>query len=246
MDYWNETIQDDFYLIAANGWIEAAKPRPAMENKDKKLKEDVDLTIGKNKFKMDLLPPDLIEKKFFLQEIEELEKLLMEVETATRALEEFEEENNVESEEGEMSLLSEVTDDDGKVTKSKVKDRLKKLTSDDEAERLVLLKWMELYEKESQAKKKAKEAKEKLDNQILRKYDLLTEDEIKNLVIIDKWFKTLENEINEYIQKIATRLASRIKELKERYSRPLPEIEKEVEEYSKKVEEHLKKMGVVW
>ena len=27
MDYWDETMQDDVYLIAADGWVEAAKPR---------------------------------------------------------------------------------------------------------------------------------------------------------------------------------------------------------------------------
>ena len=37
----------------------------------------------------------------------------------------------------------------------------------------------------------------------------------------------------------------RIKELDERYARPLPELEREVDVFSAKVEGHLKKMGIL-
>ena len=40
-------------------------------------------------------------------------------------------------------------------------------------------------------------------------------------------------------------LTGRIKELDERYARPLPELEQEVDVFSAKVEGHLKKMGIV-
>ena len=39
-------------------------------------------------------------------------------------------------------------------------------------------------------------------------------------------------------------LAGRVKELEERYAQPLPELEREVEEFGVKVEGHLKKMGL--
>ena len=55
MDYWDEVMQDDVYLIAADGWIEAAKPREVIQ--DKQVKETPDLIIKKNKYKMDLIPP---------------------------------------------------------------------------------------------------------------------------------------------------------------------------------------------
>ena len=41
-------------------------------------------------------------------------------------------------------------------------------------------------------------------------------------------------------------LASRIKELDERYAEPLPQLEAEVEALSSKVDEHLKRMGLDW
>jgi type I restriction enzyme M protein len=57
MDYWAETMQDDVYLIAADGWVEAAKPRDIVEDKEKNIKETPDLTIKRKKYKMDLIPP---------------------------------------------------------------------------------------------------------------------------------------------------------------------------------------------
>ena len=39
-------------------------------------------------------------------------------------------------------------------------------------------------------------------------------------------------------------LARRVKELEERYARPLPELEREVEVFGEKVEGHLKRMGL--
>jgi hypothetical protein len=41
MDYWAETMQDDCYLITADGWREAAKPRLVVDDKNKKAKEGV-------------------------------------------------------------------------------------------------------------------------------------------------------------------------------------------------------------
>lgn len=56
MDYWSEVMQDDAYLIAADGWVEAAKPRGIIEDKDRKIKETPDLILGRSKYKMDLIP----------------------------------------------------------------------------------------------------------------------------------------------------------------------------------------------
>lgn len=47
MDYWVETMQDDIYLVAAEGWIDAAKPRATLDDKERKIKETPDLVVGK-------------------------------------------------------------------------------------------------------------------------------------------------------------------------------------------------------
>ena len=49
MDYWDETMQDDVYLITADGWNETAKPRSIIEDNGRKTKEAPDLTIKRVK-----------------------------------------------------------------------------------------------------------------------------------------------------------------------------------------------------
>ncbi len=60
MDYWAETMQDDCYLIAADGWVKGAQPREIVQvkNKDNKLAwpEPHDYLKGRRRFKSDLVP----------------------------------------------------------------------------------------------------------------------------------------------------------------------------------------------
>ena len=60
MDYWAETMQDDCYLIAADGWVKGAQPREIVQVKDKDNKltwpEPHDYLKGKRRFKSDLVP----------------------------------------------------------------------------------------------------------------------------------------------------------------------------------------------
>ena len=119
MDYWAETMQDDVYLIAADGWLEAAKPRAVIDDREKKIKETPDLIIGRKKYKMDLIPPALIVARYFPKEQAVVDSLQAKLEAATRKLEEFVEEHS-----GEEGLLADATNDKGTVTKAAVKARL--------------------------------------------------------------------------------------------------------------------------
>ncbi|HPZ14836.1 MAG TPA: hypothetical protein PLK04_11510, partial [Bacillota bacterium] len=71
-------------------------------------------------------------------------------------------------------------------------------------------------------------------------------DEIKTLVVEDKWFASIRAAVEGEVERLTQRLAGRVKELDERYARPLPELEREVEEFGAKVAEHLRKMGLKW
>ena len=68
MDYWTETMQDDVYMIASDGWQGAVKPRQIIEDKEKRKKEKADFTVGKLKYKADLVPPALIIARYFRAE----------------------------------------------------------------------------------------------------------------------------------------------------------------------------------
>jgi len=243
MDYWAGVMQDDVDLIAVEGWVEGAKPRGIVEDQAKKIKETPDLTIGRRKYKMDLIPPGLIINRYFAAEQTAIEELQARQETATRELEEFIEEHT-----GEEGLLEDAVNEKGNVTRAAVNARLKEIRRNPEfaEEHEALTQVMALFEAEAGAKKAVKEAQAALDKRVLARYATLTEDEIKTLVVEDKWFASIQAAIDVEVERLTQRLAGRVKELDERYARPLPELEREVEVFGAKVKEHLRRMGVEW
>ena len=243
MDYWAEVMQDDVYLVAADGWMEAVRPRGIIEDKEKKIKETPDMTIKRKKYKMDLCPPKLIVTRYFTTEQASIEALQATQETAARELGEFVDENI-----GEEGLLADVTNDKGKVTKGAVKDRLKTIKGELESneEQAALTHCLALIEVNSKASKTVKEAQIALNQQALALYAKLTEAEIITLVVEDKWFASIRTAVEGEVQWLTQQLAGRVKELEERYANTLPELERNVEEFSKKSETHLKEMGFVW
>ena len=102
-----------------------------------------------------------------------------------------------------------------------------------------------LLDAKSKAEKAVKDAQLDLDKQVLAHYATLTEDEIKTLVVEDKWFaSSIHASIDGEVQRLTQALAERVKELEERYAQPLPDLEREVEAFGAKVEAHLREMGV--
>ncbi len=126
--------------------------------------------------------------------------------------------------------------------------RLKEIKKDKEAkeEVKILEAYLTLVEQLVEANTKIKKATEELDKATLAKYPKLTEDEIKQLVVDDKWMTSIEKSVKSEMERISQRLTQRIKELAERYETPMPLQTKEVAELEKKVNAHLKKMGFVW
>jgi len=103
MDYWAATMQDDVYLIVHGGWAEAAKPRLIVETKEQKSKEQPDFTVGKQKFKSDLIPAALLVARYFAAEQAAIEAVEAELGTLEQKLDELKEEHG-----GEGGLLEEV------------------------------------------------------------------------------------------------------------------------------------------
>ncbi len=243
MDYWTETMQDDFYMLVSDGWRKAAKPRLIIEDKDKKTKEKPDFTVGKQKFKADLIPAPLLIDRYFVKEQAAIESLEAEAAAIAQSMEEIAEEHG-----GEGGLLAEVKNEKGKVTKAAVTVRLKEIKGDTEfADELkVLNNYLALIEKEADADSWVKEAQKELEGKITVKYGKLTEDEIKTLVVDDKWLANLAAAVQSELDHVSQALTGRIRQLAERYATPLPQLTTEVETLAARVNEHLKKMGAIW
>ncbi|WP_129671244.1 class I SAM-dependent DNA methyltransferase [Candidatus Chloroploca sp. Khr17] len=250
MDYWAEAMQDDCYLIAADGWVKGAQPREIIQvkNKDNKLvwPEPHDYLKGKRRFKSDLVPAPILVAKYFVAERDAIDALDNQLAMLEQQLDEMREENN-----GEDGLLSEVIEGEGdkqKITAKAVKARLKEVGKDpnfaDECEALVA--YADLMEQQSDAKTKRKAAQEDLDKKIDAKYPKLSVDEIKTLVVDDKWLATLAMAVQGELDRVSQTLTTRIRQLAERYDTPLPKLVDEVTDLSARVDEHLKRMGAVW
>ena len=251
MDYWEETMQDDVYILVQDSWEAGKVLRELVAKKGEKLKEAPDLIIDKKKYKADLIPPGLIVARYFAKQQQEIDEFQTDLDAITQELEALIEEHT-----GEDGALVDAQTDAGKVTKNNVKKLMgdsKQLSmfkdlelSIEQDDVLIIYQCFQLFEQEETMKKKVKEAQIELDKAVFSQYRKLTEYEIKTLVINDKWGATLEGRIIGEIERVTQQLASRIKELEERYAEPLPQLVDEVEVLSSRVNEHLKKMGVSW
>ena len=228
MDYWTESMQDDAYLIAADGWV--AKPTRITET-DKK---------GKVKDKgwgCDLIPKSLIVARYFAKEQAAVDATQAELDAATAAVAELEEEHG-----GEEGLLGALE----KIAKPEINARLKEIARDkdakDEAE--VLTQWLEHSEREVVLKRAVREQDAALDLLAYGQYATLTEAEIKTLVVDDKWMARLSAAVQGELDRVSQTLTGRIRELAERYAAPLPVLVDELAKLASRVDGHLTQMGL--
>jgi len=230
MDYWAGTMQDDCYAIAADGW--KAQTSRVIE-RDKK---------GKEKDKgwvCELVPKPLVVARYFATQQEVIAKLEADLEAIAAQIAELEEEHG-----GDDGLYSEFD----KINKATVAARLKEIKGDKEAKDEVdaLNSWLKLNEKETALKRSLKDAEAKLDELAYKKYPTLGEDEVKTLVVEDKWLAVLDAAIHGEMDRISQALTHRVKELAERYETPLPKLTVEVASLENAVNQHLEKMGFKW
>jgi len=129
-----------------------------------------------------------------------------------------------------------------------VKARLKEIGRDPDyaEERQALEGYSALLDQQADAKARLKAAQEDLEAKLDAKYPTLTEDEIKTLVVDDKWLATIAATVQGELDRVSQTLTGRIRQLAERYAIPLPQFTAEVATLAARVEEHLKKMGAVW
>ncbi|MBD3617462.1 MAG: type I restriction-modification system subunit M [Gracilimonas sp.] len=232
MNYWFETLRDDVYMIVEDGWT--ATLEPVRNSKGK---------IKKGEFTCELIPKELVIDRYFAREKAEIEGLKQTQETAAQTMEELEQEHAVEG-----GLLEEAQSDAGNVTKGELTRRMKEIKGDpDYAEEYELMKtYKSAYDKEKKAKKAVKEAEKQLDEQVIEKYPQLSEDEVKTLVVDDKWLPTIKGQIDGEVEAISRSLTQRVNELAGRYNKAVVEIDEEVNELETRVQSHLEAMGVVW
>jgi len=230
MDYWVETMQDDCYQIATEGWIAETYRIIVKDNK------------GREKDKgwaCDLIPKSLIVAHYYAHEQIIIDELSAAIDNLAAQQTELEEENS-----GEEDTFGEFE----KINKTTVNRRLKEIKNDPEAdeERQLLKKWLDLFDQQSSLKKELKTAETDLDLKAYKYYPILTEEEIKSFVVDEKWLARLDADIVDEVNQISRHLSQQVEILHERYEVPLPIITDHVTSLAQKVSHHLEKMGFSW
>ncbi|PUD08355.1 type I restriction-modification system subunit M [Helicobacter pylori] len=236
-DYYNEVLQDDWFLLSLNGFRSTKELRKLNPLKDKNKKanylEEPDFVIQKTYYKSDLIPKNLIKQRFFEKEAKELEELENALNEKEAHFEEFIEEHS--NEEGLFDGL--------KINESVLKKELKNATDSEDKE--ILKTALELLEAKNKALKMKNKAYEELELKAFHQYKNLEINEIKDLIIQDKWLNSLKNALENKILKRINAFASALNEIISSYSNSLLELNKEVKESESKVLEHLKDLGLM-
>jgi type I restriction enzyme M protein len=249
MNYWDETMKDDCYIIVEDGW-KAEVYRIVVENK-KGTKVD-------KGWACDLVPSYLVLDYYFSAEKKRLEEMDATRETLIAALDQLEEEHSCE--EGYFADME-------KVNKLAVQKRLKEISSrsskvketgkqglisqeeesfGSKTEKEVMEEYLSIADQINDLAAEIKTANATLDKIVLAKYDSLTEEETKELVVKGKWMSSIDTFFNEEMERITHTLTQRIKELADRYESTLTQINHELSDLEKKVSAHLLKMGLQW
>jgi type I restriction enzyme M protein len=192
MDYWAETMQDDAYLIAADGW--KAETYRVIEKTRRARRRT---RAGPATW----CPRLYIVARYFARSRRPSISFEHRAGSHRARLAELEEEQG--GEEGAFSGFD-------KVNVAAVKERIKD------------------------------------DAKAYARYPRLGEDEIKGLVVDDKWFAALDAAIHGELDRVSQTLTRRVKELAERYEAPLPRLTDRVAELEARVSRHLEKMGYAW
>lgn len=227
MDYWVQIMQDDCYLLAVDGW--KAETHRILKKDKKGQAKDKGWTC-------DLIPKPLIVARYYAEEQKIIDGLTVNLENISAQLAELEEENS-----GEEGIFS----DFDKIFMQSVSARLKEYSKDKEAkeETNILNEWLKLNNQINNLKAKLKMATTNLDIKAYDQYPKLQINEIKTLLIEEKWYLALSNLIHYKNDQLKQQLTEHVKDLVECYRTPLSQISENVKELEIKVSLHIKRMG---
>lgn len=284
LGYYNDTLQDDLFMISRDGWM------PRLIFPTKKSPKWTDLSC-------DLLPVDLAVKVF-------LNDLKQEFDAKTAALADIQEKRQtmIEEDEGDLDVaifygkLNEknirtklercaahrLTDDEkgfleslspylaknNKANKEKIaqlcqpfdylfesgkpitKTVVQKLLANSkhweystEEQRHLWQQYLDLLEREKVVKAEIKVLDAKLYKEIVRIYGELTENDVRNVIVNNKWLADISSRISEEMQTAMHRIVTEVNDMHSRYEFTLRELSDSLTQKENLVFDHLKEMG---
>lgn len=248
--YWNETMNDDVLLIIQDelGYNlakitddikeEPKESKKAKKDSAKEKKPKEPKIIG---WEGRLIPKQIVLDAFFALEQKEIEKAEEKLSQTESAFEEF-----IENNSDENGYFTDYMGDDEKIDSKKITSRVKLLTKEKKTqneEYKILNNYVDYESSIKSQKKHITELKKVLDDNCRNRYETFTDAEIKDLLVNRKWYKAIDDGIQNLYITVANHLTKRIVELYERYENTLPELTSKLAEEEKVVFGHLTQMG---
>ena len=224
MDYINETMRDDLYILNSDGWL--AGRETVVTKKTKTSKEWDGL----------LFPKTLVSNRYFPDLVEAVKSAVEAAEVASAQFDLFLE---AETERGEDSDIMEADGDDWNVMPDK---ELKKKPKASETVR----QYFALKKAKSDAAALERAEEKKLDAATEAKFAELSEAEIQTLLFDDKWFAALEKSIMGLFDSALRKFAAGLSDLALRYGETLSELEAKVAKSQNDAHAVLREMGFNW
>ena len=248
--YWNETMNDDVLLIIQDELsYNLAKITDDIKEEPKESKKVKKDTAKEKKPKEPkiigwegrLIPKQIVLDAFFALEQKEIEKAEEKLSQTESEFEEF-----IENNSDENGYFTDYMGDDEKIDSKKITSRVKLLTKEKKTqneEYKILNNYVDYESSIKSQKKHITELKKVLDDNCRNRYETFTDAEIKDLLVNRKWYKAIDDGIQNLYITVANHLTKRIVELYERYENTLPELTAKLAEEEKVVFGHLTQMG---
>ena len=220
MEYYNNSLKDDIYLIIENGWI----PKLVYA-------QDKNGKIKKNEFDSDLLPKEIVINEYFKKENDNIEKLKNDLNDLSQEFDSMVEENTGDEE---------IFNDEDKVNEKLIKDKIKEESEENIS---ILKELIENLSSQKELKKTIKKYQEALNLLIIDKYNSFDEDASKDLIITKKWFKSIERTFDDKYEDLVYDLSNRIISEYENYEETLGQLSKKTSDLESLVLKDLERMG---
>lgn len=248
--YWNETMNDDVLLIIQDelGYNlakitddikeEPKESKKAKKDSAKEKKPKEPKIIG---WEGRLIPKQIVLDAFFALEQKEIEKAEEKLSQTESEFEEF-----IENNSDENGYFTDYMGDDEKIDSKKITSRVKLLIKEKKTqneEYKILNNYVDYESSIKSQKKHITELKKVLDDNCRNRYETFTDAEIKDLLVNRKWYKAIDDGIQNLYITVANHLTKRIVELYERYENTLSELNTKLAEEEKVVFGHLTQMG---
>lgn len=226
VNYLNDTLKDDLYFVQEVGW------KAVIDRKEKTDKKGRTIITS---WSCDLLPKEVVSSMLLPQLCEQIANIQSEIVSLSSDIEQMEEDQTSSGgylgEEGNASV------------KKRLTELRNKCLSDEVDELKFLEKYNDCLTRITELKKKLKSVTSELDAELTRIYVDFTHDQVRDMVVHNKWLGAIRDSILEEAELRVRSFSSRIKELVLRYETPLTVLQTKVDTIETRVQKHLSEMG---